>query len=227
MATYMMKYNPSGVAPSGATQLKTLAIATGTVNVSGGGWYGGVDDDGVYLITCDTTTLNFAGRSTGNRTGTAVANVPTVWKTTDRTQSSFLYLVNRLPGSPGQITDIQEALNWLDTNNFGVQPTYVNSGIITLDTTFDAIATGKVYIDSVQVLSENRIGTNQQTTSITDGQSFYASITASGRVTTFIDIVSDVRGPLFSDSTSGPITSDVIPWQAGETITITMSSIEL
>ena len=44
MATYMMKYNPGGTAPAGATQLKTLAIATGVVDVSTGGWYGGVDD---------------------------------------------------------------------------------------------------------------------------------------------------------------------------------------
>ena len=127
MPTYMMKYNPSGIAPAGATQLKTLAIATGQVDVSTGGWYGGVNDDGVYLVTCDTTTLGFAGRSTGNGTGTAQSNLPTVWKTTDRSDSALIDLGNRLPGSPRNFSSAYSVSVWLDENNFGLQPTYTTT----------------------------------------------------------------------------------------------------
>ena len=125
MATYMMKYNPGGTAPAGATQLKTLAIATGVVDVSTGGWYGGVDDTGVYLITCDTTTLGLTGRSTGGGTRpVAPANIPTVWKTTDRTDASLVTLGNKLPGSPGNLTTASAVNIWLNANNFGLQPAY-------------------------------------------------------------------------------------------------------
>jgi len=125
MATYMMKYNPGGTAPAGATQLKTLAIATGVVDVSTGGWYGGVDDTGVYLITCDTTTLGLTGRPTGGgTTPVAPANIPTVWKTTDRTDASLVTLGNKLPGSPGNLTTASGVNIWLNANNFGLQPAY-------------------------------------------------------------------------------------------------------
>ena len=125
MATYMMKYNPGGTAPAGATQLKTLAIATGVVDVSTGGWYGGVDDTGVYLITCDTTTLGLTGRPTGGgTTPVAPANIPTVWKTTDRTDASLVTLGNKLPGNPGNLTTASAVNIWLNDNNFGLQPAY-------------------------------------------------------------------------------------------------------
>ena len=125
MATYMMKYNPGGTAPAGATQLKTLALATGVVDVSAGGWYGGVDDTDVYLITCDTTTLGLTGRPTGGgTTPVAPANIPTVWKTTDRTDASLVTLGNKLPGSPGNLTTASAVNIWLNANNFGLQPAY-------------------------------------------------------------------------------------------------------
>ena len=125
MATYMMKYNPGGTAPAGATQLKTLALATGVVDVSAGGWYGGVDDTNVYLITCDTTTLGLTGRPTGGgTTPVAPANIPTVWKTTDRTDASLVTLGNKLPGSPGNLTTASAVNIWLNANNFGLQPAY-------------------------------------------------------------------------------------------------------
>jgi hypothetical protein len=133
MATYMMKYNPGGTAPAGATQLKTLAIATGVVDVSTGGWYGGVDDTGVYLITCDTTTLGLTGRPTGGGTRpVAPANIPTVWKTTDRTDASLVTLGNKLPGSPGNLTTAFGVSTWLNANNFGLQPAYITTTTTTI-----------------------------------------------------------------------------------------------
>jgi hypothetical protein len=133
MATYMMKYNPGGTAPAGATQLKTLALATGVVDVSAGGWYGGVDDTNVYLITCDTTTLGLTGRPTGGGTRpVAPANIPTVWKTTDRTDASLVTLGNKLPGSPGNLTTAFGVSTWLNANNFGLQPAYITTTTTTI-----------------------------------------------------------------------------------------------
>jgi hypothetical protein len=119
MATYIFKYNPGGTAESGATQMKTLQYSAGNVDVSTGGWYGGVDDTGVYLITSDTTTRGLAGRTTGGGTGFAAAGVPTFWKTAGTSEAQLLAVVNRLPGSPGNLTTTAGATGWLDTNNYG------------------------------------------------------------------------------------------------------------
>ena len=44
MSIYIFKYNPGGTAESGDTQIKTLQYSAEDVDVSTGGWYGGVDD---------------------------------------------------------------------------------------------------------------------------------------------------------------------------------------
>ena len=120
MSIYIFKYNPGGTAESGATQIKTLQYSAGNVDVSTGGWYGGVDDNGVYLITSDTTTRGLAGRTTGGGTGVALADVPTFWKTAGTSEAQLLAVVNRLPGSPGNLTATAGATGWLDTNNYGL-----------------------------------------------------------------------------------------------------------
>jgi len=122
MAVYLFKYNPGGTPEAGATQMKTLQYSAGNVDVSTGGWYGGVDDTGVYVITCDTTTTGLAGRTTGGGTGTAIANVPTFWRTAGTSDAQLLAVVNRLPGSPGNLTTAAGATGWLNSNNYGLFP---------------------------------------------------------------------------------------------------------
>lgn len=122
MAVYLFKYNPGGTPEAGATQMKTLQYSSGGVNVSTGGWYSGIDDTGVYVITCDTTTTGLAGRTTGGGTGVAPANIPTFWKTAGTSQAQLLAVVNRLPGSPGNLTTTAGATGWLNSNNYGLFP---------------------------------------------------------------------------------------------------------
>ena len=122
MAVYLFKYNPGGTPEAGATQIKTLQYSSGDVDVSTGGWYSGIDDTGVYVITCDTTTTGLAGRTTGGGTGVAPANIPTFWKTAGTSQAQLLAVVNRLPGSPGNLTTAAGATGWLNSNNYGLFP---------------------------------------------------------------------------------------------------------
>jgi hypothetical protein len=120
MAVYLFKYNPGGTAEAGATQLKTLQYSTGNVNVSTGGWYPGVDDTGVYVITSDTTTTGLAGRTTGGGTGVAGSGLPTFWRTAGTSEAQLLAVVNRLPGSPGNLTTTAGATGFLNSNNYGL-----------------------------------------------------------------------------------------------------------
>ena len=135
MATYIFKYNPSGIPDDGATQIKTLQYSSGGVNVSTGGWYGGIDDTGVYVITSDTTTTGLTGRTTGGGTGVAPANIPTFWKTAGTSEAQLLAVVNRLPGSPGNLTTAAGATGWLNSNNYGLFP------LTTLGVTFSQLFT--------------------------------------------------------------------------------------
>jgi hypothetical protein len=122
MAVYLFKYNPGGTAEAGATQIKTLQYSTGNVNVNTGGWYPGVDDTGVYVITSDTTTTGLAGRTTGGGTGVAGSGLPTFWKTAGTSEAQLLAVVNRLPGSPGNLTTTAGATGFLNSNNYGLFP---------------------------------------------------------------------------------------------------------
>jgi hypothetical protein len=122
MAVYLFKYNPGGTAEAGATQIKTLQYSTGNVNISTGGWYPGVDDTGVYVITSDTTTTGLAGRTTGGGTGVAGSGLPTFWRTAGTSEAQLLAVVNRLPGSPGNLTTTAGATGFLNSNNYGLFP---------------------------------------------------------------------------------------------------------
>jgi len=146
MAVYLFKYNPGGTAEAGATQLKTLQYSTGNVDVSTGGWYPGVDDTGVYVITSDTTTTGLAGRTTGGGTGVADSGLPTFWRTAGTSEAQLLAVVNRLPGSPGNLTTTAGATGWLNSNNYGLFTTPAN--------------TAEFYYDPGNVLSYPGTGTS-------------------------------------------------------------------
>lgn len=122
MSVYLFKYNPGGIPVDGASQMKTLQYSSGGADVTTGGWYPGPDDSGAYVITSDTTTTSLSGRSTGNGTGTAPANIPTFWKTAGTSEAQLLYIVNKLPGSPRNITTTAGATAWLNSNNYGLFP---------------------------------------------------------------------------------------------------------
>lgn len=114
---YNAIYN-AGSAIVGTTQVGNIAVATGTPDYSIGDWTGGVDDTGCYLIISETTNTGLAGRSAGGTSEVIPAETPVFWKTTTDTDQSFLNLVNTLPGSPGTITDVGVATDWLAGHNF-------------------------------------------------------------------------------------------------------------
>jgi hypothetical protein len=227
MAIYLLKYNPSEIPPIGATQLKTLAVGNGlgTVNVGDGGWYGGVDDTGVYLLTCDTTTLNLTGRSTGNGTGTAPADAPTIWRTTDRTNASIISLVNRLPGSPGNLSTITDVLDWLDTSDFGLIPVYQGIGDIELFAPlFGFEAQGTVSKNGSTFLTDS--GTTTGTILTGDTYSAELSILEFG-VTATLTITDQTTSTVIFTGTnsSGGVTSGTYTRQDGQDLLVTMSVI--
>lgn len=114
---YNAIYN-TGSSINGTTQLGNIAIATGSPDYSIGDWTGGVDDTGCYVVISDTTSTGLAGRSAGGGSEIIPENTPTFWKSDTDTDQSFLDLVNVLPGSPGTITDIGTATDWLTAHNY-------------------------------------------------------------------------------------------------------------
>ncbi len=114
---YNAIYN-AGPAIGGTTQVGNIAVATGTPDYAVGDWVGGVDDTGCYVIISETTNTGLAGRSAGGSSEIIPAETPVFWQTTSDTDQAFLDLVNVLPGSPGTITDVGVATDWLTSNNF-------------------------------------------------------------------------------------------------------------
>jgi hypothetical protein len=115
-----VEYNPSLTPVTGAVQIDNILIATGSPDFSTGNWVGGVDDSDGYVIVGDTTSSNLAGWGTGGGTGVAQPNTPTFWKATGRTDNALIALVNKLPGSGGNYTNINDALSFLTSSPFGV-----------------------------------------------------------------------------------------------------------
>lgn len=226
MARYLLKYNPGGQPISGAIQVKTLAVAIGEVDTSAGGWYGGVDDDGVYLITCDTTTLGLAGRPTGNGTGVAPANVPTIWKTTARTDAALISLLNRLPGSPRNITNITQAYEFLNSSNYGIQPnSIVEENIVSLQALFLESANVVLYKNNNQYLQTSSLGLTQLSGTLGTGDVYYVEVTSPKlNAGVSIEIVSSVSGEIYTNSSqSGSLTSSSFIKAASEYIYITVT----
>lgn len=114
---YNAIYN-AGSAIGGTTQVGNIAVATGTPDYSIGDWTGGVDDTGCYVIISETTNTGLAGRTAGGTSEIIPADTPVFWKTVAETDQAFLDLVNMLPGSPGNITDVGTATDWLADRNF-------------------------------------------------------------------------------------------------------------
>lgn len=118
-------YNPSTTPLAGAAQIDYVLVATGSPDFTISGWVGGVDDSDGYVIVGDTTSSGLAGSGTGGGTGIAPSDTPTFWKATGRTDNALIALVNKLPGSPGNYTNINDALNFLAVSPFGV----INYGV--------------------------------------------------------------------------------------------------
>jgi hypothetical protein len=121
MAHYDIKFSP-GFAQAGSTQEGNSIISKpGPVDYTEGGWYGGFNDGGSYLVVSDTDSTSLYGRSTANGTGgTADVNMPTFWKV-PKNDTSILNLINRLPGSPGNFTSAADAKNWVqNTPGYGL-----------------------------------------------------------------------------------------------------------
>lgn len=228
MARYLLKYNPGGQPIQGAIQVKTLAVAIGDVDTSAGGWYGGVDDTGVYLITCDTTTLGLAGRPTGNGTGVAPANVPTIWRTTERTDAALIALLNRLPGSPRNITNISQASDFLNSSNYGIQPNnIVATNIVVLKSEFDETANVTLYKNDSQYLQiSNSTGLSQVSGELTNGDTYYVRANSPELdVNVRIEIFSNISGIIYENtSSSGILTTTVFTKGSSEEIYITAYS---
>jgi len=129
MAKYDVKYNPSKTPITGATQIGNLAVATGDVDYTTGGWIPGLDNVSGYVIYSDTTSTNLTGRTTAGGKGIAGADKPTFWKTPTKTNSALLHLINRLPGSPGTFSNVDDAKTWLNSSpNYGTIISNFNSG---------------------------------------------------------------------------------------------------
>ena len=102
----------------GAKLLGNVALVTGdTVSYNEGSWVGGVDDSDGYVIIGDTDTSGLIGRTTGGGTGIVTEMTPTFWKANGLTNEDLIELVNRIPGSPGNISSSTEARNWLTTQD--------------------------------------------------------------------------------------------------------------
>lgn len=111
---YDVKYN-AGSPILGTTQVGNVAIATDYPDYTTGGWIGGVDNSTGYVIVGDTTNSQLIGRDTGNGTGIAVGETPTFWRSGSLTDQSLIDLINRLPLSPGNFTDVISAREFIDS----------------------------------------------------------------------------------------------------------------
>jgi hypothetical protein len=159
----------NGVPIPGFENIGKIAVDTepGSGDYSLGNFVGGVSnsyDTNGYIIISDTTTAGIAGRLTGgNTTGTASANQPTFWVSTQKTDSSFLDLVNNLPARSGQspfdnnTSGVASASSWLLLN--GYWTSYV-APVLSLDAgnTASYPGTGTVWTDLVDGKEFNLLG---------------------------------------------------------------------
>jgi hypothetical protein len=125
MSHYDIKWNPASgnFTQANATQKGDVEISDpGPVDYTEGGWYGGYDDAGSYVVVSDTNNTSLAGRPTADATGTASTNFPTFWKV-NKSDNAILNLINKLPGSPGNFETAADAKTWINS-----APTY---GLVT------------------------------------------------------------------------------------------------
>ena len=139
-------YN-NGAPISGTTQVNNVAIGGNAPDYTNGTWAGGVDDADGYVIVGDTTSAGLVGRSTGGGTGIAPADVPTFWKAAGLTDQDLIDLINRLPNSAGNYTNITDARNGLAMMPFGIVSDYTGSPLgsyYLVDNYNPAIANGTI-----------------------------------------------------------------------------------
>ena len=118
---YAAKYNPSQTPITGCTQVGNIAVSTNMSITNLSGFSGGIDDTNGYIIVSDTVNAGLVGRSTGNRTGTvSVSSVPTYWRSSLKTDDSFVFLSNKLPARRYQtaFTTATDAKTWLNSNGY-------------------------------------------------------------------------------------------------------------
>jgi hypothetical protein len=129
---YDVEYNPSLAPIAGAKQSAKLAVATGVPDYTVGTWYGGVNNDYRYIIVSDTTSDNLVGAGTGGGTGApAAADSPLFWSSDDLSDASLISTINRLPGSPGNFTDVATAKNWISTSGiYGILNDIFNATLV-------------------------------------------------------------------------------------------------
>ena len=139
MSHYDIKWNPASwnFTQANATQKGDVEISDpGPVDYTEGGWYGGYDSDGSYVVVSDTNNTSLAGRPTADATGTASTNFPTFWKV-NKDDVAILSLINKLPGSPGGFTTAADAKSWVNS--------HPNYGLITgIDSLLSTIIVGDV-----------------------------------------------------------------------------------
>lgn len=118
---YAAKYNPSQTPITGCTQVGNIAVSTNMSITNLSGFSGGVDDTNGYIIVSDTVNAGLVGRSTGNKKGTVGASsAPTYWRSSLKTDASFIILSNKLPARRYQtaFTTATEAKTWLNSNGY-------------------------------------------------------------------------------------------------------------
>jgi len=115
-----------GTPISGFENIGKIAVDTepGSGDYSLGNFVGGVSDSydtNGYIIISDTTTAGLVGRTTGgNTTDPVQPDQPTFWASTQKTDNSFLDLVNNLPARSGQsaFNNTTQASTWLSLNDY-------------------------------------------------------------------------------------------------------------
>lgn len=118
---YASKYNPSLSVITGCVQVGNIAVSGDMSITNLSGFFGGVDDTSGYIIVSDTVNAGLVGRSKGNKTGTVSSSaVPTYWRSTSRTDNSFINLCNKLPARKNQtpFTTTISAKIWLTSNGY-------------------------------------------------------------------------------------------------------------
>jgi hypothetical protein len=115
----------------GFQNIGNIAVDTNPVsgNYSIGNFVSGIlnsyDDNG-YIIISDTTTSDLVRRTTGGGGSAVLGDVPTFWVSKLKTDISFLYLVNNLPGRKesrdsdfaNNAGDLFLACDWLLQNGY-------------------------------------------------------------------------------------------------------------
>jgi hypothetical protein len=128
---YVTAYT-DGVVLNGFTNIGNIAIDTnpGAGDYTAAEFVGGIDetyDTTSYIIISDTTTALLDTRSTGGNTGVALPKQPTFFASKQKTEESFLRMVNRLPARVNQpkFTEGSKAKKWLNDNGYWTtfQPT--------------------------------------------------------------------------------------------------------